>query len=80
MFIFNALLFWAVSYLGDKNKIDCMLLALIFAGLHHVLHGYASRLEFFSMPDTRPIPPCPTGTERGANGMDCKSPGDRYGM
>jgi len=34
----------------------------------------------FSMPDSRPPAPCPPGSERGKNGLDCKSFGDRYGF
>jgi len=81
-FLFNAALFFTVAYLGDKNKVNCFLLALAFAGLHHVLYGVVNRYEFFSyMPDTRPVPPCPPGSERGGkNGMDCKSVGDKYGL
>jgi len=39
---------------------------------------YFSREHF--MPDSRPIPPCPLGSERGRNGKDCKSQGDLYGL
>ena len=39
---------------------------------------YFSRENFG--PDSRRIPPCPGGSERGRNGMDCKSMGDRYGL
>jgi len=80
MLVFNALLFLIVSYLGEKNNINCYLLALIFAGLHHVLYSYVEKFEYFSMPDSRPIPPCPVGMERAKNGMDCKSKGDIHGM
>jgi hypothetical protein len=30
--------------------------------------------------DSRVVPPCPAGTERGKNGLDCKSMGDLYGL
>ena len=39
---------------------------------------YFSREHF--LPDSRPIPPCPLGSERGRNGKDCKSQGDLYGL
>jgi hypothetical protein len=39
---------------------------------------YMSREHF--APDSRVLPPCPLGTERGRNGLDCKSKGDLYGM
>ena len=44
-----------------------------------VVFGYFSR-DYFSMPDSKRVPACPGGSERGSNGLDCKSKGDRYGM
>jgi hypothetical protein len=80
-FVFNALLFGVVSYLGHENKVQCVLLSVIFAILHHVLGSYVRTIEGFSyMPDTRPIPDCPKGMDRGRNGMDCKSKGDMHGL
>jgi len=80
--VFNAVLFWAVAYLGKKNNVDCLLLAVIFAVLHHFLGKMMTQYEFFNyMPDSRPVPPCPPGSERGGkNGMDCKSMGEKYGL
>ena len=79
-FLFNAALFWTVSFVGKKYSVPCWALALGFALAHHLLSGYVRNLEFFSLPDTRPIPECPGSGERGRNGMDCKSKGDRYGL
>ena len=76
MLVFNAFLFWVVSYLGKKNNVDCMILAVIFAILHNHLSGYASRFEFFSMPDSRVVPQCPPGGERSQNGLDCNVRGE----
>ena len=81
VFVFDAVLFYAVTYLGTMYSVNPIFLALIFATLHHLLGRIVERYEYFNyMPDTRPIPPCPRGMERGSNGMDCKSKGDRYGM
>jgi hypothetical protein len=80
LFLFNAGLFCLVSYLGYKNDVDCLVLAVIFAVLHHYLRSVVDRLEFFTLPDSRPIPDCPRGMERAKNGMDCKSKGDLHGM
>jgi hypothetical protein len=80
--VFNAALFWVVAYLGDKNKVDCVVLALVFAGLHHVLYSFVNR-EFMNdfMPDTTSPAPCPKGTVSGDHHpMDCKIPSDKYGM
>ena len=80
--VFNAALFWSVVYLGQKNSVNPFVLAAIFAVLHYFLGKMLSEYEHFQyMPDTRPIPPCPPGSERGdKNGMDCKSQGDKYGI
>ena len=78
-FLFNAGLFWVVSYLGKLNNVHCGLLAVIFAVLHHLLHGYVRTLEYF-LPDSKVLPPCPGDSERGSNGLDCKSKGDVYGL
>jgi hypothetical protein len=43
-----------------------------------VLFFYMSREHF--LPSSKYLPPCPAGSERGSNGLDCKSQGDRYGM
>jgi len=51
-------------------------LLLVIAAL--ILVFCMSREHF--APDSRVIPPCPGGTERGRNGLDCKSMGDLYGM
>jgi len=80
-FLFNAVLFWVVSYIGRKNNVSCFILAVVFAGLHHVLKKHVFQYEFFDyMPDSRVIPKCLVGTERGRNGMDCKSQGDIHGL
>ena len=80
-FVFNAVLFWVVSYLGQKNNVSCLVLAVVFAGLHHVFTKHV-QYEFFNyMPDTRPIPPCPPGAVPGdKNGMDCKLKSDIHGI
>ena len=80
--LFNAALFWVVSYLGDKNKVNCAVLAVVFAGLHHFLWKHVKMTENFQyLPDTRTPAPCAPGTEPGdKNGMDCKIQGDRHGI
>jgi hypothetical protein len=35
--------------------------------------------EYFSAPDSRPIPPCPPGTERKSNMKDCRTLENRRG-
>jgi len=59
-----------------------LLAAFLFVLVHHLLGPFMKKyIEGFEMPDSRPIPPCPLGSERGGkNGMDCKSKGDLYGM
>lgn len=52
-------------------------LLMILAGV--LLVVYLSR-DHFGMPDSKVLPACPGGSERGSNGLDCKSKGDRYGM
>jgi hypothetical protein len=58
---------------GFKLK-TVLLLVLAFTVL-----SYFAR-DYFSMPDSKVVPPCPGGSERGSNGLDCKSKGDRYGL
>jgi len=80
LFLINVGLFCLVSYFGDKHKVDCLVLAVVFAFLHHILTTVVDRFEYFSYPDSRPIPDCPRGMDRARNGMDCKSKGDIHGM
>jgi hypothetical protein len=89
-FIFNAVLFYGTVVAADElyrrkmtdPHLSLLMMALLFAALHHFLARYVTTIEFFNyMPDSRPVPPCPPGSERGGkNGMDCKSVGDKYGL
>jgi len=38
---------------------------------------YLSREQF--LPNSKTIPPCPPGTSRGKNGLDCRIKGDNMG-
>jgi len=76
--LFNTALFWVVSYLGTKNHIDALLLAVIFAVVHHLL-GKQLIEGFDYMPDSRKTT-CAKGSVPAANGLDCKLPTDRYGL
>jgi hypothetical protein len=80
--VFNGLLFWIVSYLGTKNHIHAVTLAVIFGVVHYVLGKHLRPMieGFDYMPNTKEVPPCPVGMDRAANGLDCKSKGDRYGL
>jgi hypothetical protein len=51
----------------------------LLLGLLVLVFVYFSR-DYFSMPDSKVLPRCPRGSERGSNGLDCKSMGDLYGM
>jgi hypothetical protein len=76
--VFNTALFWVVSYLGTKNHIHALLLAVIFAVVHHFL-GKRLIEGFDYMPDSRKTT-CAKGSVPAANGLDCKLPTDRYGL
>jgi hypothetical protein len=76
--LFNTALFWVVSYLGTKNHVDALLLAVIFAVVHHLL-GKQLIEGFDYMPDSRKTT-CAKGSVPAANGLDCKLPTDRYGL
>ena len=53
----------------------------VFLMLRFVVVPVLTKEYFNYMPDSRPLPPCPPGSERGdKNGMDCKSMGDRHGL
>uniref|UniRef100_A0A6C0JK01 Uncharacterized protein n=1 Tax=viral metagenome TaxID=1070528 RepID=A0A6C0JK01_9ZZZZ len=76
--VFNAALFYIVSYLGTKNHIHALLLALIFAVLHHFF-GKQLIEGFTSLPDSRKTS-CAKGSVPAGNGLDCKLPTDIYGL
>jgi hypothetical protein len=76
--VFNTALFWVVSYLGTKNHIHALLLAVIFAVVHHFL-GKRLIEGFDYMPDSRKTT-CAKGSVPAGNGLDCKLPTDRYGL
>jgi hypothetical protein len=76
--LFNAALFYAVSYLGTKNHVHALLLAVIFALLHH-LFGRQLIEGFDYMPDSRKTT-CAKGSVPAENGLDCKLPTDIYGL
>lgn len=77
--VFNTALFWVVTYLGTKNHIHALLLAVIFAVIHHFLGKHLMREGFNYMPDSRKTT-CAKGSVPAANGLDCKLPSDRYGL
>ena len=81
--LFNSALFYIVSYLGTKNHVSALCLAVIF-GIVHYFAGKMLRENMTSsgdvLPDSSRIPPCPVGMERASNGLDCKSKGDLYGL
>jgi hypothetical protein len=53
----------------------------VFLVLRFVVLPFLSKEYFDYMPDSRVVPPCPPGSERGdKNGMDCKSMGDKHGI
>ena len=54
--------------MDKRMKILFVILALVFVFM------YFSR-EYFA-PDSRVLPPCPAGTFRGKNGLDCAVKGD----
>ena len=76
--VFNTALFWLVSYLGTKNHVHALLLAVIFAVVHHFL-GKQLIEGFDYMPDSHKTT-CAKGSVPAANGLDCKLPTDRYGL
>ena len=76
----DAVLFFVVSYLGMKNNVPLLLLAVIFAGLHAVMCYCMKRYEYFDyMPDSRKTT-CAKGSVYADNGLDCKIPSDIYGL
>jgi hypothetical protein len=79
--LFNGALFWLVSAVGDIYRISPLLLAVIFAVLHHLLGKQVMRLTegFDYMPDSHKTT-CAKGSVPAANGLDCKLPTDRYGL
>ena len=76
--LFNAALFWVISYLGTKNHVHSFLLAVIFAVVHHLL-GKQLIEGFDYMPDSRKTT-CAKGSVPAGNGLDCKLPSDIYGL
>lgn len=79
--MFNAVLFYVVSYLGTKNHLDAAALAVIFGVVHTFLGKQAKRMieGFQYMPDSR-VTTCANGSVPAGNGLDCKLPTDRYGL
>lgn len=49
----------------------CIVIAVL------LLIVYFSREHF--APDSKVVPPCPPGTSRGKNGLDCRVHGDTMG-
>jgi hypothetical protein len=76
--LFNSALFWVVSYLGTKNHVHALLLAVIFAIVHHFV-GKKLIEGFDYKPDSRKTS-CAPGSVPADNGLDCKLPTDRYGL
>ena len=76
--LFNAALFYVVSYLGTNNHVSALALAVIFAAIHHFL-GKQLIEGFDYMPDSRKTT-CAKGSVPAGNGLDCKLPTDRYGL
>ena len=76
--LFNTALFWVVSYLGTKNHVHALLLAVIFAIIHHFV-GKKLIEGFDYKPDSRKTS-CAPGSVPAQNGLDCKLPTDRYGL
>jgi hypothetical protein len=82
LFVFNALLFLAVSHFGKENSEDPIVLAVIFALLHYVLSNYLRPIlmeRFDYMPDSHKTT-CAAGSVPAGNGLDCKIPSDRFGL
>jgi hypothetical protein len=77
--VFNAVLFYVVSYLGTKNHVHAAALAVIFAVVHHFLGK--QMIEGFEgyMPDSHKTT-CAKGSVPAANGLDCRIPTDIYGL
>jgi len=76
--LFNTALFWVVVYFVKCYNINALLLAVIFAVIHHLL-GKQLIEGFDYMPDSRKTT-CAKGSVPAANGLDCKLPTDRYGL
>lgn len=76
--LFNSALFWVVSYLGTKNHVHALLLAVIFAIVHHFV-GKKLIEGFDYKPDSRKTS-CAPGSVPAQNGLDCKLPTDKYGL
>ena len=76
--LFNSALFWVVSYLGTKNHVHALLLAVIFAIVHHFV-GKKLIEGFDYKPDSSKTS-CAPGSVPADNGLDCKLPTDRYGL
>ena len=77
--VFNTALFWLVSYLGTKNHVHAIILAVIFGVVHHFLGKRFLSEGFDYMPDSHKTT-CAKGSVPAANGLDCKLPSDRYGL
>ena len=80
--LFSAVLFYVLSpgvlvTLPPQGTKTTVLLthAVVFALLHKLLSGFVRQLEFFDMPDSKVPGPCPPGTTRRGNGLDCEMPG-----
>jgi len=60
-----------------NNKMDTKTMLLL--GVLALVLVFSMSREHF-LPSSKFVPPCPAGSERGSNGLDCKSQGDLYGM
>ena len=77
--------FLSVGLLYKKGELNMKMRVFgvlgVFLALRFVVLPFLSKEYFDYMPDSRPVPPCPPGSERGdKNGMDCKSIGDKHGI
>ena len=48
---------------------------IFFIGIFLILGFFLYRnffIDHFTLPNTSHLPPCPTGTERRPNGLDCQ--------
>jgi hypothetical protein len=79
LLLFNASLFYVVSYFGTKNHVHALTLAGLFAIVHHFASKYIRRESFDYMPDSHKTT-CAKGSVPAGNGLDCKLPTDIYGL
>ena len=60
---------------GGSLLTQALVHGLVFAVVNWALYVYVIRgVEGFDMPDSRPLPPCPAGSER--HGKDCRMKGE----